>query len=218
MKVLYIDQPGILQPWFDDFVTAIDGKHEIVMFEREKPATEQFEEVGAVVEVGGKQATHELVDTAVASGVRLWQIKGTGLDHVDVQYFLDKGMPLANTPGQFSSVALAEHALYFMLWFAKKHTENEANLQDGVFYVPVTEELYSATLGLIGFGNSAKELALRAGPLGMRIMAVDAVDVSQEVLDVHHVEFFGGTDQLERVPLGGVVACRHCEGTETTSE
>ena len=199
MKVLYIPQPGIMHPWYDDFAAAVGDDHEIIMFDFERSPVEQFQDIGVVVELGGKIGTHELVDAALAAGVKLWQIMGTGLDHVDVQYFLENGLPLANTPGQFSSVALAEHAIFFMLWFAKKNNENQANLRDGRFYHPVTEELESATLGLIGFGNSAKELALRAGPMGMRITAVDVVDVPPDVRESHHVQFFGGPDELDRV-------------------
>ena len=199
MKVLYIPQPGSMHPWYDDFAAAVSDEHEIVIFDSEKPAAEQFQDIGVIVEMGGNMGTHELIDTALAAGVKLWQIMGTGLDHVDIQYFLDKGLPLANTPGQFSSVALAEHAMFFMLWFAKKYNESETNLRDRLFYHPVTEELESTTLGLIGFGNSAKELALRTGPMGMRNMAVDVIDVPQDVLESHHVQFFGGTDKLDRV-------------------
>jgi len=199
MKVLYIPQLGIMHPWYDDFAAAVGDDHKIVMFDFEKPAAEQFQGVGVVVEVGGKMGTHELVDAALAAGVKLWQIMGTGLDHVDVQYFLENGLPLANTPGQFSSVALAEHVIFFMLWFAKKYSENQTNLREEHFYHPMTEELESATLGLIGFGNSAKELALRAGSMGMRIMAVDVVDVPPDVRESHYIHFFGGSDSLDRV-------------------
>ena len=43
MKVLYITQPGILRPWYDDFTAAIDGKHEIVMFDPAQPHAAQFQ-------------------------------------------------------------------------------------------------------------------------------------------------------------------------------
>ena len=199
MRVLFIPQPGILHPWYDDFAAAVSGDHQIVMFDFEKPPAAQFRDVGVVVELGGKMGTHELVDVALAADVKLWQIMGTGLDHVDVRYFLEKGLPMANTPGQFCSVALAEHALFFMLWFAKKYNENQTNMHEGHFYHPVTENLETATLGLIGFGNSGKELALRAAAMGMRIMAVDVVDLPPDVRESHSVEFFGGPEELDRV-------------------
>jgi len=216
MKVLYIPQPGIMHPWYDDFADVVGDEHEIVMFDFDAPVADQFNDIGVVVELGGKMNTHEMVDAAVAAGVKLWQVEGTGLDHVDLEYFLDNGMPFANTPGQFSSIALAEHALFFMLWFAKKYQENVTNLQEGLFYHPVTEDLDSATLGLIGFGHSAKELALRAAPLGMRILAVDIIDVPQDVLDAHHVDFFAGIEKLDRVLAESDYLSLHTPATSAT--
>ena len=216
MKTLFIPQPGNMRPWYDDFAAALGSAHEIILFDADKPAADQFQDVHVVVEQGGKMGTHEMVDAALVAGVRLWQIIGTGLDHVDVQYFLDKGLPLANTPGQFSSIALAEHALFFMLWFAKKSHENQANLRRSVFYEPVTEELESATLGLIGFGNSAQELARRAGAFDMKIMAVDVVTVSPEILKSHHVGFFGGPGDLDRLLAESDYVSIHTPLTQTT--
>jgi D-3-phosphoglycerate dehydrogenase len=54
-------------------------------------------------------------------------------------------------------------------------------------------------LGLIGFGASARELARRAWPLGIRIMATDAVAFPQQELDEFHVEFLGRPDQMDQV-------------------
>ncbi len=79
-----------------------------------------------VVDQGGGVGTHAMVDAAAAAGVLLWQVLGTGLDHVDVAYILERGLVLANTPGPFSSVALAEHALFLMLYFAKHFPDRRA--------------------------------------------------------------------------------------------
>ena len=63
----------------------------------------------------------------------------------------------------------------------------------------VCQELAGLTLGLVGFGASARELAQRAWSLGMRIMAIDIVEFPQAVLNKYHVEFFGKPAQLDRV-------------------
>jgi phosphoglycerate dehydrogenase-like enzyme len=41
--------------------------------------------------------------------VRLWQVLGTGVDHTEVEQ-CSRAVAVANTPGQFSAVAPAEHA------------------------------------------------------------------------------------------------------------
>lgn len=199
LNILYVPIPAIMHPWYDDFLLAIDPRHSVTLFDPERALPEQFSGIDVVVELGGISHTPEMIRTAVVAGVKLWQISGTGMDHVDIPTFHKLGLPVANTPGQFSAVAMAEHAFYFMLCFAKKHDAGQAQLNEPVWCLPMTEELHSATLGLIGFGNSAKQLARRATAFGMRIMAIDAVDVPPTTLAEHGVDDFCKTDELDHL-------------------
>jgi D-3-phosphoglycerate dehydrogenase len=198
MKVLFIRFRDHIHPWYDDFLEAIGGKHAVQMYEPGDPVGPQFRGVGVVVDQGG-WGTREMVDAALSSGVKLWQVIGTGLDKLDVKYILEKGLPLANTPGVYSGVALAEHALFMMLCLAKKLDESRRNVRSGVFFVPMTEELEGKRLGLVGFGASARELAKRAGPMGMQIAAIDAADVPKPVQEQYQLEFFGGVEDLPKL-------------------
>jgi len=196
MKVLFLGQPGNLEPWFGDVVTAIGEDHCVVLYDARGPQAEQLEGVEVVVDQGGSVGTHDMVEAAAAAGVKLWQVLGTGLDHVDVQFILDRALPLANTPGPFSSVALAEHALLFMLYFAKRFPLSQENVRAGVFYRPMNDELDGSTLGLVGLGASACELAKRAAALGMRIIGLDIQPPPQEALDGLGITCLGGPEAL----------------------
>jgi D-3-phosphoglycerate dehydrogenase / 2-oxoglutarate reductase len=196
-RVLFIGF-DVVHPCYDDFLDAIGGKHAVSLYDAARPIAEQMREVWVVVDQGG-WGTHAMVDAAAAAGVKLWQVIGTGLDHLDVNYILGKGMPLANTPGIFSGVALAEHAIFLMLCFAKNLRQSESNVRSGVFFYPETEELQGKTLGLVGFGASGRELAKRAWALGMRTLAVDPFEVPRSELDEYHVEFFGGPEKLGKL-------------------
>jgi phosphoglycerate dehydrogenase-like enzyme len=196
MRVLFIGFKDLVHPWYDDFLEAIDGKHTVELYDPKSPMAPQFRDAQVVVDQGG-WGTHEMIDTAIGSGVKLWQVIGTGLNHIDVKYLLEKGVAIANTPGIFSGIALAEHALFLMLCLAKNLDESRKNLQSGVFYHPMNEELEGKTLGLVGFGGSARELAKRAWALDMRVLAVDAVDVPQAVQEEYHLSFFGGPEDLD---------------------
>src|SRR5438309_7089705 len=121
-----------------------------------------------------------MIDAGVEAGVKLWQVLGTGLDHVDVQYIVERGLALANTPGPFSSVALAEHALFLMLYFAKNFPESQDRLRRGEFYRPMNDELAGSTLGVVGLGASGTELARRAQAFAMRIVGVDVQPPPQD--------------------------------------
>ena len=196
MKVLFIGFRDLVHPWYDDFLEAMGGEHSVVLYDPEAPMAPQFRDAQVVVDQGG-WGTHEMIDTATASGVKLWQVIGTGLNHIDVQYLLDKGVPIANTPGIFSGIALAEHALFLMLCLAKNLDESRRNVRTGAYYHPMNEELEGKTLGLVGFGGSARELAKRAWGMGMRILAIDAVEAPRAVQEEYHLNFFGSPDDLD---------------------
>jgi D-3-phosphoglycerate dehydrogenase / 2-oxoglutarate reductase len=197
MRILFLGEDHNLNPWHDDFVEAVVGRWPIARHDPARPPEEQLRGVGVVVEIGGSLGTRHLIDAAVAAEVRLWQILGTGLDHVDVAYFTERGLPLANTPGQFSAVGLAEHALFLMLCFAKHLNAGQRNVRSRVLWQPFSEELEGQTLGLVGFGASARELAKRAAPFGMRLAAIDTVPPAAGTLAQYGVEYLGGPDQLE---------------------
>ena len=195
MKVLYLRAPSGLDGAYPDFVKAIDGRFPFEVYDPDRPPAEQFEGVGVVVDPGGAVGTRALIDAALAADVKLWQVTTNGTDHVDVAYFLEQGLPLANSPGRLSAVPLAEHVVMLILCFAKNLDHNRA----AGWQRRMGEELAGKRLGLIGFGASAREVARRAWPLGMRILAIDVVDFPQAELDEFHVEFLGGPDQLDSV-------------------
>jgi D-3-phosphoglycerate dehydrogenase len=199
VRVLFLGNPDMLQPGYDDFLTAIGGRYPIVLYDPARPLADQFAGIDAVVEQSAGTGTRAMIDAAAAAGVKLWQIFTTGLDRVDVAYFLQKGIPLANTPGQFSSIALAEHALFLMLCLAKNLRASQQNVRSGVFYQATNDELEGKNLGLIGLGASGRELARRAWPMGMRIMAVDIADIPPAVRGELHVEFFGDPSRLDEM-------------------
>jgi D-3-phosphoglycerate dehydrogenase len=195
MKVLYLRAPSGLDRAYPDFVEAIDGRFPVEVYDPDRPPAEQFEGVAVVVDPGGAVGTRALIDAALAAGAKLWHVTTNGTDQVDVAYFLEQGLPLANSPGRLSAVPLAEHVLMLILCFAKNLNHNRA----AGWQRMIGEELAGKKLGLIGFGASAREVARRAWPLGMRIMAIDVVDFPQTELDEFHVEFLGGPEQLDSV-------------------
>ena len=93
-----------------------------------------------------------MVPEARQAGVKLWQLILEGYDQLDLDLFEANGLPVANTPGQFSARALAEHALMLMLCAIKGFTRSQRDLEAGVFYRSFGHELYGLTLGLIGTG------------------------------------------------------------------
>jgi D-3-phosphoglycerate dehydrogenase len=194
MNVLYIGHHKSGHPWgvelYENFRQQATPDIPWREFDHSQPVEKQFEGVDIVFEDGFYGKGTELINAAADAGVRLWQTLCNGTDHMDLQAFRDRGLALANAPGQFSAIALAEHALYVMFHFAKKHVESLAALQEQVICVPVCRELSGATLGLVGLGASGKELAPRAAALGMRVLATDLVKPSDDELESLSVDTF----------------------------
>jgi phosphoglycerate dehydrogenase-like enzyme len=183
--------------WQASVVAAIGDRHDLAVYDENLPLAPQFEGVEAVLDEGGSIGTREMYDAA--KDTRFWQVIGTGLDHVDVAYMKSKGFMVSNCPGQFSSVALSECAMMYILMLSRRFHEAHQNFQNGVFYRPPGIELIDAKLGLVGFGASAQELARRARPFGMKIMAIDIRKIEDEILDEIQPEFMGTPDDLDRV-------------------
>ena len=178
LKVLFLAHPlHLREPWLNDLRQAIGPRHNIVLLDEQAPLAKQFAGVDVVVDQGGVHGTRAMADSA--ESVKLWQILGTGFEKFDLEYWRQKRIPVANTPGQFSADALGECAMMFMLMLARRWHETQVNLSQSRFYAPMGRELEGARLLLIGFGASAKALAVRARAFGMRISAVDVREVAE---------------------------------------
>jgi phosphoglycerate dehydrogenase-like enzyme len=197
LKVLLLGYGEAYAPWCYDVVAAVGDRHDMRFLDLTKPIPPQFEGIDVVIDHGGSMGTREMMDAA--RGAKLWQILGTGFDHFDLAYIRQKGIPVANCPGQFSSVALAETAMMFILMLSRRYNESVANFRDGALYRPLGRELEGQTLGIVGFGASGQELARRARAFGMRILAIDVRRIEQDVLDALQPAFLGTPDDLDRV-------------------
>ena len=197
LKVIFLPQLPCTHHWTDAVVEAIGARHDLAIFDHEKPIPEQFAGREVVIDTGGSVGTEEMYNAA--TDAKLWQIMGTGLDKVDIPHMKTKGFMISHCPGEFSSVALAECAMMYILMLSRFYHECRTNFDAGILYQPVGFALEGAVLGLIGFGASAQELARRAKPFGMRIRAIDVRPIEQEILDEIQPEFLGTPDDMDQV-------------------
>ena len=195
VKVLFLPEDPFTPQWQDDVVAAVGNRHDLTVYQAGKPLEEQFDGVEVVIDMGGSVGTRQMYDAA--GDARLWQILGTGLDHVDVDYMKSKDFVVANCPGQFSSVALAECAMMYVLMLSRRLSEARANFRAGVMYEPFADELVGKVLTIIGFGASGQELARRARGFAMRVRAIDVRQISAEILDEIRPESVGTPDDLD---------------------
>ncbi len=196
LKVLLLKQPPHMRdPWMSDLLEALGTRHELIEYDYTRPPASQFEGVDVVVDQGGSMGVREMADCC--GSVKLWQVLGTGVDKLDLEYWSRKKIPVANTPGQFSAVPLAEVALMYMIMLAHRWKESQRNLEEGLFYRPFGEELDGKHLALLGFGASAQALAIRAQSFGMRISAIDIREISEQERQKFGLEFAGRPADLD---------------------
>jgi len=99
---------------------------------------------------------------------------GVGLDNVDLEYAKEKGIQVHNTPAA-SSPAVAELAMALMLAGPNNLIKGHEGMARGEWLKKQCKrnELLTNTLGLLGIGRIATEVAKRAKAFGMTIIAHD---------------------------------------------
>ena len=199
MKVLFLGQSNNLEPWFGDVLKAVGEAHQVVLWQPGAPGP-PLDNVEVVIEQGGGVVGRETIAAAAAAGVRLWQVLGRGSDAVralrEFHSRADSRLS-AHAPEQIRSVALAEHALFLMLYFAKNFPASQRTMRSGVFYRPMNDELEGATLNTI----EALETRQRAQLIpryafGMRLVGLDIQPPPADVLSTLGITYLGGPEGL----------------------
>lgn len=121
---------------------------------------EHPEELDAII-LRQQYCTREVISRA--KKCRLIQQHGAGLDRIDLEAAREYGIPVRNTPG-LNARAVAEYALAMMLDLSRRVTVIDGKTRRGAlprFGMPETvgRELTGKTLGLVGSGHVARELA-----------------------------------------------------------
>lgn len=209
LNVLFLPIPALFEDWGGEVEKEVSRHHNFRVADYDQPLAPQFEDIDVVIDHGGSIGTREMADLAAAGKVQLWQILGTGFDHFDLEYFKSKGLPVANCPGAFSAVALADCAMMFILMLARRYWDSLENLKNGVLYRPVGADLEGLKLGIIGFGASGIELARRARGFGMRNLAIDIRDVREDEITEFGLEFVGKPPDLDEVIAQSDVVSLH---------
>ncbi len=97
---------------------------------------------------------------------------GAGYNTIDVQAASARGIYVSNCPGK-NAIAVAELAFGLILALDRRIPDNVAELRAGHWNKKEFAQargLYGMTLGLLGFGSVAQELARRAQAFGLHIV------------------------------------------------
>ncbi len=118
------------------------------------------------------KCTQEYIDGAPA--LQMIIRGGVGLDNVDQEYAKKKNVKVFNTAAA-SSVAVAEIAFAHLVGIPNRLVEGHVTMSEGKWAKKELKrtELFKKTLGLLGIGRIATEVATRAKAFGMNVVAHD---------------------------------------------
>ncbi len=135
----------------------------------------QIKNHDAVIVRSATKITKDIIDAALETKqLKLVVRAGVGVDNIDVNYAMENGIKVSNTPSA-SSAAVAELAIGHMFALARYLHIANVTMREGQWNKKQYKgiELSGKTLGLIGFGRIAREVAKRAMALGMKVIYTD---------------------------------------------
>lgn len=136
---------------------------------------------------------------------------GTGVDSIDRQACLDRGVVLCNTPDAFST-PVADSTMAYVLAFARRTVAMDQAMHAGEWRKIPGRALHECTLGIVGMGNIGRAVARRARAFGMRILGCDIRPIPPGVL---------AESSVEPVELGTLLSASdfvtiHCDLNQTS--
>ena len=170
-RILITD--GIEKSAVDNLVK--DGFEVIEKFYELEELKNEVKDFDVLVVRSATKVRQSIIDVACETGkLRLIIRGGVGIDNIDAEYAESKGITVRNTPNA-SSVSVAELVMAHMLSLARFVHISNHTMRLGKWNKKNYEgmELSGKTLGLIGYGRIAREVAKRAQVFGMNIIYND---------------------------------------------
>lgn len=127
-----------------------------------------------------------LTDRVIRSSPSLKCIaqRNVGYDNIDIKTATELGVLVTNAPSRLTQLNVAEHTLAMILALARKLTisktlvEQEVNRWDERF-----DPIYlcgEVTIGFVGFGEIATQVARLLKPFGVRLLCYDTAKVARD--------------------------------------
>ena len=156
-----------------------DG-YEVRLWEDELPPTPEeldvlLEDVEGALTLLTDQIDGPLLDRHPS--IKVISNFAVGYDNVDVDAATSRGVAVCNTPGVLTETT-AEMAFSLLMAAARRIVEGVDYVRDGKWktwgpLLLLGQDVFGATLGIVGFGRIGKELARMAHGFNMTILAYD---------------------------------------------
>ena len=165
--------------------------------------------IDAILVRSSTQVRQELIEACPS--IKLIGRGGVGMDNIDVDYAIDNGLHVINTPNASSgSVAELVFAHLFGMVRFLHQLNREMPLEGDTRFKDLKKdfgngtELRGKTLGIVGVGRIGKEVAKIALGIGMKVIATDAFVGNATI----NVPFYNGQSidiEIETEPISEVL-------------
>ncbi len=148
---------------------------------------------------GGTPITRRII--GAARKLKLIQQPSVGYNHIDVAACTDAGIPVANTPGA-NDIGVAEHTIMLAMACLKNLPFYNTKTHEGEWLFTHAQrtgvfELNGKTYGLLGMGRTARAVAERLLPFGVRLLYYDIFPLSAEDEKKYNAAFASMDDILK---------------------
>ncbi len=153
----------------------------------------ELDEAEALIVRSGVKVTEEVLNEA--PHLKVIGRAGIGVDNIDCDAATDRGIVVMNTPGG-NATSVAEHTLALILSLARGVPSASASTKAGNWERKRFQgnEVHGKILGIIGLGSIGRQVAERAKPFGMEVVAYDPFVSSDAAKDC-------GVELIELEPL-----------------
>ena len=153
----------------------LEGVADLVALQAKKPEEfiAQAEDCDALLNTYAGPITAEVM--ARMPKCRIIARYGIGVDTIDLDAATKAGIIVTNNP-TYCIEEVAEHTLALLISCARKVPLYDRLVRAGRWEVPPGKPMFrlaGRALGLVGFGNIAREVAVRAASFGMRVLFAD---------------------------------------------
>jgi D-3-phosphoglycerate dehydrogenase / 2-oxoglutarate reductase len=149
----------------------------IEQFYKQDELGNNLNDIDVIIVRSATKITKDIIEKACEyNKLKLIIRAGVGLDNIDVNYANLKGIKVANTPNA-SSESVAELAIGHIFSLARFINISNVEMREGRWEKKSYNgtEINGKTLGLVGFGRIAKEVAKKADALGMKVIYNDTL-------------------------------------------
>ena len=127
-----------------------------------------------------------------APRLRVVSTMAVGTDNINLAACTQRGIPVGHTPGALTETS-ADLAFALLMAAARRLVEGVEYVKTGQWkswgpMLCLGQDIYGATLGIVGFGRIGRAIAMRSRGFGMHVLVYHSKPISQEAIAEYGIQ------------------------------